>query len=123
MLVFSATLGAGTLVFSSLLYWLLHQELAATWLAAAGLVTTLCSLVPGVGRIVYVVWIGFGVTLGLLTSPLIVLILYFLVLTPSALIMKLFGRDALQRKLEPRRSSYWEPYPNHDDQTRYLKQF
>jgi hypothetical protein len=32
---------------------------------------------------------------------------YFLVITPLAIAMRAFGRDALERRLEPEPPSYW----------------
>lgn len=45
--------------------------------------------------------VGFVVSLVLLT------VIYFLVITPLALVFRLIGRDALGRKPDPSRASYW----------------
>lgn len=48
---------------------------------------------------------------------------YFLVITPLGLAMRLTGRDPLARKLDPDASSYWEPKIVPEDMSRYYKQF
>ena len=51
-------------------------------------------------------WFKFGIYLGKLVSPLILGIIFFLVVTPIGLIMKLLGKDVLKLKYNNDRS-YW----------------
>ena len=51
-------------------------------------------------------WIKFGEILGKVISPIIMMIVFFIVLTPLSFIIKLFGKDLLQIKLF-KKSSYW----------------
>ena len=37
-------------------------------------------------------------------------VFFYLVLTPIGVAMRIFGRDPLERRLEPERSTYWVPY-------------
>ena len=43
-------------------------------------------------------WFKFGILLGKIVSPLIMGIIFFLVVTPIGLIMRLFGKDLLNLK-------------------------
>jgi len=52
------------------------------------------------------IWFRFGVLLGKIISPLIMGIIFFLVVTPIGLIMKLFGKDLLNLKYN-KDQSYW----------------
>jgi len=81
------------------------------------------SFIPPVGRLLYIVWMGFGLTLGLVTSPVIMFALYAVLIVPVGLFFKLTGRDLMRRKLDAKSDSYWEDYPRAEDPTRYVKQF
>ena len=52
-------------------------------------------------------WTRLGMALNTLMSPLIIGLLFFVVFTPIALIMRLFGTDTLGLRYEPKRASYW----------------
>ena len=51
-------------------------------------------------------WFKFGIFLGKIISPIIMGIIFFLVVTPIGLIMKLLGKDVLNLKYNDYRS-YW----------------
>ena len=51
-------------------------------------------------------WFKFGILLGQVISPVIMGIIFFLVVTPIALIMKLLGKDVLKLKNNGD-NSYW----------------
>jgi len=51
-------------------------------------------------------WFKFGILLGKIVSPLIMGIIFFLVVTPIGLIMRLFGKDVLNLKYNNNKS-YW----------------
>ena len=52
------------------------------------------------------IWFKFGILLGKIISPLIMGIIFFLVVTPIGLIIKLFGKDVLNLKYN-KNKSYW----------------
>ena len=52
------------------------------------------------------VWFKFGIFLGKIISPLIMGIIFFLVVTPIGLLMRIFGKDVLNLKYN-KNQSYW----------------
>jgi hypothetical protein len=52
-------------------------------------------------------WLKFGALLHMITSPIILGIMFFLVIMPIGLIMRLFGKDFLRLRLEPEAQTYW----------------
>tara|TARA_B100000965_G_scaffold23921_1_gene17961 strand:- start:365 stop:748 length:384 start_codon:yes stop_codon:yes gene_type:complete len=52
------------------------------------------------------IWFRFGIFLGKIISPLIMIIIFFLVVTPIGLIIRLFGKDVLNLKYN-NNQSYW----------------
>ena len=53
-------------------------------------------------------WLLLGERIGSIVSPIVLAALYFIVLTPTAVISRLVGRDALRLK-RPTCSTYWIP--------------
>ena len=51
-------------------------------------------------------WFKFGIFLGKIVSPLIMGIIFFLVVTPIGLLMRIFGKDVLNLKYN-KNKSYW----------------
>ena len=51
------------------------------------------------------VWFRFGIFLGNFISPIVMGFVFFLVVTPTGLIMKLFGKDIL--RLKKNKTTYW----------------
>ena len=51
-------------------------------------------------------WFKFGILLGRIVSPIIMGIIFFLVVTPIALIMRIIGKDLLNLKFN-KEKSYW----------------
>ena len=51
-------------------------------------------------------WIKFGEILGKIIAPIIMMIVFFIVLTPLSFIVRLFGKDLLKLKFI-KKNSYW----------------
>ena len=51
-------------------------------------------------------WFKFGILLGTIVSPIVMGIVFFIVVTPISLIMKILGKDILNLKKNKNRS-YW----------------
>lgn len=52
-------------------------------------------------------WMKLGELLGRIVSPLVLGLIFFGLFTPVGIVMRLFGRDAMYRRLEPAAPSYW----------------
>lgn len=76
------------------LYWLVG---AGAWLAAA-------LIYPKMLAPLYKAWMAFGHALGWLNTRVILGIVFFLLVTPIGLIMRLLGKDSLRLR---RAGSYW----------------
>ncbi len=54
-------------------------------------------------------WTRFGLLLHRIVSPLVLGFMYFAVLTPTGLLLRLAGKDLLALKRDPAAASYWIP--------------
>ena len=52
-------------------------------------------------------WMKFGIFLGAIISPIIMGIVYFLVVTPIGIFMRLLGKDLLKTSTVKQTSTYW----------------
>ena len=53
-----------------------------------------------------IVWVKFGELIGRIIAPLVMAIIYFIIVTPIGLLMRLMGKDLLNIKFT-KNSSYW----------------
>jgi len=67
------------------------------------------------------VWYKFGILLGILISPIVMGIVFFLVVTPTGFIMKILGKDLLNTNFNKKIKSYWINRDN--SKTSMKKQF
>ncbi len=73
---------------------------AAAFIAAA-------FIAPKVLRPLNLLWFRFGLVLHKIVNPLVMGLLFFVTVTPIALIMRISGKDPLNRRFEPDAASYW----------------
>jgi hypothetical protein len=52
------------------------------------------------------IWFHFGMSLGNLVSPIVMSLVFFLVVTPTGFIMRLFGKDLIKLK-KNENNTYW----------------
>ena len=52
-------------------------------------------------------WIQLGITLGKVIAPLVMLVIFFAIVTPMGLLLKIFGKDLLKIKKNKLAKTYW----------------
>ena len=52
-------------------------------------------------------WIKFGELLGRIVAPIVMALVYFVILTPISLLVRIFGKDLLGLKFLKKQNSYW----------------
>ena len=68
---------------------------------------TAAALKPSLLQPLNRLWFWFGMLLHKFVNPLVMGLLFFVTVTPIALIFRLIGKDPLNRKLDPNCESYW----------------
>ena len=53
------------------------------------------------------IWIKFGEILGIIIAPIIMALVYFVILTPVSLVVRVFGKDLLGLKFTNKQQTYW----------------
>ena len=65
---------------------------------------------PQALRIPYRLWMGLAVVLGFFVGNGILILLYYLVITPIGLMRRVTGSDPLERAFNASALSYWKPH-------------
>ncbi len=71
----------------------------------------------------YRLWVKFAGVMAWFNTRLLLAAVFYLVITPIGIIMRLSGVDYMNRKLDPTATSYWIKKIPHDDLSRYEKQY
>jgi hypothetical protein len=79
--------------------------------AALAVFGFLCALVPGPMTPIYKGWIKIGQGIGKVLSTLMLILFFYLFLTPYAFILKLFKGGPLPLKPDKDATTYWLPRP------------
>ena len=80
----------------------------AGWLWGIGLLFLILGFIlPSVLRPAYRIWMLLAYFIGGIVSRVILTVLFYVVLTPTGLVLRLFGKDVLDQRFEKDRESYW----------------
>jgi hypothetical protein len=77
---------------------------------------------PASVRLVFVLFSLAAKPISWIVSHVIVLVLFYGVITPTGVLLRLFGRETLDLARDPARSSYWTRRTASEDDERYLRQ-
>jgi TRAP-type C4-dicarboxylate transport system permease small subunit len=112
--------------FLGLAAWRIWQGRADVWaagLAAVALGVGLAGLVrPSAVRLVYTGWMIVAFPIGWTVSRVALALVFYVVITPVALVFRVMRRDELQLRRADRRASYWRPKPRPESVREYLRQ-
>ena len=87
-----------------------------------GLGALACAISPGIGTATYAGWMTAFKPIGWTVSSLLLAVVFFGILTPTGLLMRLVGRDPLDRTLKRDARSYWVERRPVTDPRRYFRQ-
>ena len=104
---FGLVTGAAVVVIFGLFFpWMLGLDWPAwPWVVAAPL-WVLALARPSWLRWIYRGWMRFGLLASRVTTPLLLGIVFFFMISPMAMVRRLRGKDPMQRTLDPKRDSY-----------------
>ena len=94
----------------------------AVW-SAVGAVGLLGVAWPPLARPVYKLLLAVSLPIGWVTSHVLLLSVFYLVVTPIGLAMRLFRYDPLKRRFDPSAKTYFTRRERPSDLARYFKQF
>jgi hypothetical protein len=105
---FGLTLGAIFSTLALLFFWRhrLHVPFYIS-VVAGPLLLVAAAVAPRALAPVDRAWSALAKGLGFVNTRILLAVVYFLVFAPIALVLRLAGKDPLERRRDPRRSTYW----------------
>ena len=100
-----------------------HHALGGLFVVLALVIGPLGLIKPLAVRWIFVSWMVLAFPIGWLVSQLMLAVLFYLVLTPVAILFRLRGRDLLWRKSETGRATFWLPKQTPQDVHSYFRQY
>jgi hypothetical protein len=92
-------------------------------LAVGAALSAVYYAVPPLRRWIFLAWMFAAFPIGWTISHVLLFVVYFGVLTPVGLVLRVLGKDPLDRAFDRDASSYWIARPRVDDPRRYFRQF
>jgi hypothetical protein len=99
----------GVFALLGIILWLRHRPAAPYFLIAGALLILPGLIIPRILKYVYIVWMSLAIVLGYVVSNVILVLFFFLIVTPIGLVARCLGNDFLNLKLDHPAASYWMP--------------
>jgi hypothetical protein len=120
--------GLCALAFLALVGWMVARRTgsipAAATVAGAGLVCgALAFTVPQALRPLWAVLMVVNYPIGWVVTHVVMALIFYLVVTPVGVIMRLTGRDPMERGFDRTAKTYWKPRHTEHDPARYFRQY
>ncbi len=99
------------------------RPIRPAWLALSVAVLAVTLVRPSLLHPANLVWARIGRLLGRVMNPIVTGLLFYLVFTPAALILRWTGKDLLGLSRDPGADSYWTPRTPPDESASMINQF
>ncbi len=107
--------------------WLVYKyqfQIAAIAISLVSVIILIVGRVkPKLIRFIFVLLMVITFPIGWVVSHVIIFAVYYLLITPIGIIMKLVGYDPLHRKIDKNKGSYWIKRPENKNSDRYFRQY
>ncbi len=103
---FGLVVGAAFVVLALVFLWRGHEWPMRITAGIGGLLVLAGLIVPGRLGPVYHAWMGLALAISKVTTPIFMGIVYYLIIAPLGLVLRLFGWNAM--KHEPSEGSFWQ---------------
>lgn len=87
-------------------YWNGHPYVACFFVALGLLFAAIAIVKADLLLPLNKLWMRFGILIGMIVSPIVLGVIFYLLFTPIGVFMRLVGRDELRLKFK-RKSTYW----------------
>ena len=106
---FGVSVGIVFIILAAISFWRGGTTGAEILGVIGGLLLLAGLILPELLTVPYFLWMSMADGLMWFNTRLILIIVFYLVLTPIGLLMRAFGKRPLDLKIEPGRKSYWKP--------------
>lgn len=114
----------GVFAVLGILFWWRGRAHFPFFLLPGVLLVILGLVAPAILKPLQKVWMTLAILMGWVMTRLIISVVFYLAITPIALILRITGKDLLDLKLEPEKTSYWKSRPSDErSASDYERQF
>lgn len=122
------TFGLCALAFTCLVGWIIFRRGGSTSTIATvvGIGVALAGIgltIPQALRPVWVVLMVVNYPIGWVVTHVVMAFIFYLVVTPVGVIMRLTGRDPMERAFDRLAKTYWKPRRSDPNSSRYFRQY
>jgi hypothetical protein len=118
---FGLVLFGASVVLNTYFWW---NDDYLVWLSIAGSSLALMAVLsPLLLSPFHWIWMKIGTVMGIVMTTLILTVTYIVMVTPIGLILRIFKKDILSLKLDPKTSSYWIKPSENDPKTGAIKPY
>jgi peptidoglycan/LPS O-acetylase OafA/YrhL len=82
-----------------------------------------CMALPAIAWPFYFLLNGLGCTIGFVVNHVVFTAIYYGAITPIGLLLRLFGKDPLERRIDRSATTYWKDAKPAGNASRYFRQF
>jgi len=120
---FGITFGIIFLIIAGFLYYQ-EKDSFQLFIYLAGSFSGLGIILPIILKPFYMLWMIFAVILGWFMTKVILSLLFYLIITPIGLFLRIIGKDLLNLEEKKQQKSYWNMRNSEEEQNQnYEKQF
>lgn len=94
------------LLFGLLLPWIFSRPIPRWPWGVSSVLIIWALIAPGTLKIVYSIWMCISHVLGYINTKIVLAIVFYLVFTPMGVLMKIFRKDPMRRKIDNGAISY-----------------
>ena len=103
--------------------WKFDAGQIAIWVwAIGGAVVVLYYLIPPARRFIFMTWLGAVYPIGWVVSHILLGVVFYFVVLPIGLLLRVARYDPLSRRFDERVTSYWIKRESSSDPRRYFRQ-
>lgn len=92
------------------------------WMISAGVIV-LYYVLPPLRKWIFVGWMAAVFPIGWVISHVLLAVVFYLVVFPIGMLMRMFKYDALSRRFDREKESYWIERERNDDPRKYFRQY
>ena len=93
------------------------------WYGASAFFAVFAAASPMTLLPLYRLWVKFAMAMAWVNTRLLLALVFYLIITPIGLVMRLTGNDPLERRIDKSAATYWKKKEHHKDPARYEKQY
>jgi len=97
-----------------------QNNLSPVWLLLVMFFGLMGILAPSFLRPIEKAWIKLGIMMGMVVTPIVMGILFFGLITPIGIILRIMGKDILNQTIQKDAKSYWIKSDKIEDHSRYF---